>query len=158
MPSSRGDRSQVAFLKNKRATEKERARKEVRLGSEQQSGREGSKISTSSIINSCSFIGCRYIQTLPRKDHSLCRRLCRPSYFSRYSSPSPPPVSLSPLLIFSCVLLPPSLTPSFLLNLVSLPWKRNHISVPMEDAANTQRWKKENIKSKRKKERKKSKR
>lgn len=43
--------------------------------------REKGEISTSSITNSCPSIGCRYIQTLPRKGQSLCRPLCRPRAF-----------------------------------------------------------------------------
>lgn len=71
---------------------------------------EVGEISTSSITNSCSSIGCRYIQTLPRKGQSLCRPLCRPRAFlllSRYplslppSPPSPPPPLLHLYFILS---------------------------------------------------------
>lgn len=63
---------------------------------------------TSSITNSCPSIGCRYIQTLPRKGQSLCRPLCRPRAFlllslSTAAAAAPPsfahPLSFSRLLL-----------------------------------------------------------
>lgn len=96
------DRSQVDLSKNKRATEKGRARMgaERRRPGDAADSREGGEISTSSITNSCPSIGCRYIQTLPRKGQSLCRPLCRPRAFlllSLSTAVAPPPRSLTPI-------------------------------------------------------------
>lgn len=62
---------------------------------------EVGEISTSSITNSCPSIGCRYIQTLPRKGQSLCRPLCRPRAFLL--------LSLSTVVVVVVVVAPPFL-------------------------------------------------
>lgn len=79
---------------------RERQRKgERRKGAKGGGGRW--EISTSSITNSCPSIGCRYIQTLPRKGQSLCRPLCRPRAFLLLSLSTTAAAAPPSLLILS---------------------------------------------------------